>query len=39
MKKITFVIADITFVGGIERVNTLLANKFFSEGYNVEIIS
>lgn len=39
MKKIVFVIADITFVGGIERVNTLLANKFVSEGYAVEIIS
>lgn len=39
MKKIAFVIADITFVGGIERVNTLLANKFTSEGYSVEIIS
>ncbi|EEY3544382.1 glycosyltransferase family 4 protein, partial [Escherichia coli] len=39
MKKIAFVIADITFVGGIERVNTILANKFISEGYSVEIIS
>lgn len=39
MKKIIFVIADITFVGGIERVNTLLANKFSEEGYTVEIIS
>ncbi|MCS2154918.1 glycosyltransferase family 4 protein [Scandinavium goeteborgense] len=39
MEKIIFVIADITFVGGIERVNTLLANKFSDEGYCVEIVS
>lgn len=39
MKKIVFVIADITFIGGIERVITLLANEFAKRSYAVEILS
>ncbi|WP_369309236.1 glycosyltransferase family 4 protein [Providencia rettgeri] len=38
-KKIVFLIADISCVGGIERVNSLLANGFIDIGYEVEIIS
>lgn len=38
-KKIVFLIADISCVGGIERVNSLLANGFIDIDYDVEIIS
>lgn len=38
MKKICFVVADLTFKGGIERVTCNLANDF-SENYEVKIIS
>lgn len=38
-KKIKFLIADITYIGGIERVNTIIANKFYNSGFDIEIIS
>ncbi|EMN5658631.1 glycosyltransferase family 4 protein [Providencia rettgeri] len=38
-KKIVFLIADISCVGGIERVNSLLSNGFINTDYDVEIIS
>ncbi|WP_312831013.1 glycosyltransferase family 4 protein [Pantoea eucrina] len=38
-KKVTFLIADVTFIGGIERVNSLLANKFAKDDFEVNIVS
>lgn len=38
-KNILFVVADITYIGGIERVITTLANSFDINKYNITILS
>ncbi|EJC6843418.1 glycosyltransferase family 4 protein [Vibrio parahaemolyticus] len=38
-RKILFVVADITYVGGIERVITTLANSFNTNKYEISILS
>ena len=37
--KICFVVPDITWIGGIERVVCVLSNKLYERGYNVRIVS